>query len=56
MSLDFAAVLRRVLAVLALVYVDLLAVELFAVVEDRSRVVGEELALFASVLSLVVVV
>lgn len=56
MSLDFAAVLRGVLTVLALVHVDLLAVEFFAVIENGARVVGEELALLASVLPLVVVV
>ena len=54
--LDLAAVLGGVLAVGALVDVDLLGVEVAAVVEDGARVVGEEAAPLARVLPLVVVV
>jgi len=56
MPLYFATVLRRVLAVDALVHIDLLEMELLAMVEHRPGIVGEEAAPLARVLSLVVVV
>ena len=56
MPLYFATVLRRILAVDALVHIDLLEMELLAMVEHSPGIVGEEAAPLARVLSLVVVV